>query len=73
MLQQLSDPLFIRPLLILSVVVALGLLASWALTKLSDHMEHRTPAFRRELEARYTSFRRFLITVRAAAVRGLVE
>jgi hypothetical protein len=73
MLQQLSDPVIIRALLILSVVIALGLLASWALTRLSDHMDNRTPAFRRELDARYASFRRFLMTVRAAAVRGLVE
>lgn len=63
----------VRALVFLSVIVALGLLASWALTKLSDHMENRTPAFRRELEATYASFRRFLMTVRAAAVRGLYE
>jgi hypothetical protein len=50
---------------ILSVVGAL----SWLLHKASE----RTPYYRRELEATYASFRRFLMTVQAVVVKRLHE
>jgi hypothetical protein len=40
---------------------------------LSRRFDGRTPAYRRELEATYASFRRFLITVQAVVVRRLQE
>jgi nitrate/nitrite-specific signal transduction histidine kinase len=73
MLQQLSDPFMIRALLIFAVVLALTMLLSWALATLNEKTQNRVPAFRRELEAAYASFRRFLMTVRAVAVRSLYE
>ena len=52
-------------LTILGVAAAL----SWALHRASE----RPPAFRRELEATYASFRRFLMTVQAVVVKRLQE
>jgi hypothetical protein len=38
-----------------------------------QHLNERPPAFRRELEATYASFRRFLVTVQAVVVKRLQE
>ncbi len=51
----------------LSVTAVLVCLLHW----LNDYLETRVPHYRRELEATYASFYRFLLAVRAAAVRGV--
>jgi hypothetical protein len=69
----LNDPFMVRALAILSVVLAMTMWASWGLSKFSTYLQHRTPAFRRELDATYRSFHHFLMTVRAVAVRALYD
>ena len=54
---------------IVSVILAVVGLVSWLLQRAS----HRTPFYRRELEATYASFRRFLMTVQAVVVKRLQE
>jgi uncharacterized membrane protein len=54
-------------------VAIVGLLLSWLMHRLHERLEHHVPRHRRQLEATYASFRRFLISVRFAAVRSLVE
>jgi len=54
-------------------VASVGLLLSWLMHRLHERFEHRVPRHRRQLEATYASFRRFLMTVRFAAVRSLLE
>jgi len=54
---------------IVSVILAVVGLASWLLQRASQ----RTPFYRRELEATYASFHRFLMTVQAVVVRRLPE
>ena len=67
----MSDPIVIPiavRLLILTVVVLIGLGVSWML---HTYTEHRVPAYRRELEATYASFRRFLLSIRTAVLMRL--
>jgi flagellar basal body-associated protein FliL len=54
---------------IVSVILAVVGLVSWLLHRASQ----RTPYCRRELEATYASFRRFLMTVQAVVVKRLQE
>jgi flagellar basal body-associated protein FliL len=55
--------------LIVSVILAVVGLVSWMLHAASE----RPPHYRRELEATYASFRRFLMTVQAVVVKRLQE
>jgi hypothetical protein len=70
MLLSLSDPL-VEGGLILTAMFGVTLVLSWLLHKLSVHAETRVPTYRRQLDATYASFHRFLMAVRAAAVRGV--
>jgi flagellar basal body-associated protein FliL len=54
---------------IVSAILAVVGLVSWLLHSASE----RTPYYRRELEATYASFRRFLMTVQAVVVKRLQE
>ena len=58
-------------LLILFVMLAVTAVLVCLMHWLNDYMETRVPDFRRELEATYARFHRFLLAVRAAAVRGV--
>jgi hypothetical protein len=65
-----ADPFTIVLVAIMAAILSVGLLASWLLHRLSEHLEQRTPAFRRPLEAAYARFHLFLLAVRLAALRG---
>jgi uncharacterized membrane protein YidH (DUF202 family) len=54
---------------IVSVILAVVGLVSWLLHTASE----RPPHYRRELDATYVSFRRFLIAVQAVVVKRLQE
>jgi hypothetical protein len=69
----LHDPFLWKGLGILAVVLTLVGVLSVAAHALVNHFERRTPPYRRELEATYASFRRFLMTVHAVVVRRLQE
>lgn len=58
-------------LLILFGMLSVTAVLVWLLHWLNDYVETRVPHFRRELEATYASFHRFLVAVRAAAIRGV--
>ena len=51
----------------LAVTGVLVCLTHW----LADFAESRVPSYRRELEAAYSRFHRFLRAVRAAAIKGV--
>ena len=70
MLLSLSDPL-VKGGLIFTAMLGVTLVLSWLLHRLSVHAETRVPIYRRQVDATYASFHRFLMAVRAAAVRGV--
>lgn len=65
-----TDPFMIRALLIVAAVLCAVLVASYGLKVLLERLERRTPRYRRQLEAAYASFHRFLLAIRMAALRG---
>lgn len=70
----MSDPIVIPiavRLVILTMIVVLCLAFSRMLHTFKERSEHRIPAYRRELEATYASFRRFLLSVRSAVLMRL--
>lgn len=69
----LSDPFIVRGLVIMTVVLVFVGVLCWVAATLNEYVANRPPAFRRELEAAYLKFHRFLMTIRAVAVRGLYE
>ena len=65
-----TDPFMIRALAIMAAVLCVVGAACYLLQGLSERLEARTPSYRRQLEAAYASFHRFLLAVRLAALRG---
>ena len=63
----LYTEVFLVLLGMLTVTGVLVCLMHW----LAGFADTRVPSYRRQLEARYASFHRFLMAVRAAAVRGV--
>ena len=61
--------------LIVAVIAIVGgvtvCLTHWLAERLLEYAETRVPFYRRELDARYASFHRFLRAVRLAAIRGV--
>jgi hypothetical protein len=68
-----TDPLVIRSLLIILVVFAATAVVCWGLAILNERALSHVPSYRRELEATYARFHRFLAAVRAAARLSLRE
>jgi hypothetical protein len=67
----LRDPVTLRMAIMSTVLLLVGAVLIVGLHVLSEYLEHRVPRYRRELEATYVSFHRFLLAVRCAAVRRL--
>jgi len=68
-----SDPFLIVAFAILTAVFCVGVLASWLLHRLSEYLDHQTPAFRKPLEAAYARFHGFLLIVQLAALRRRIS
>jgi hypothetical protein len=69
----LHDPFLWKVLGILAAVLTLVGVLMFAFHAFATRLENRIPPYRRELEATYASFRRFLMTVQAVVIRRLQE
>lgn len=61
--------LIVAAFTVVVIAVVAGLM--WLLHTLNEYAENRVPPHRRELEAMYESFHRFLSAVRCAALRAI--
>ena len=60
----------IEALAIVAAVLCVVGAACYLLQAVSERLDRRTPPYRRQLEAAYASFHRFLLAIRLAALRG---